>query len=72
MPSARSSESEPVETAPTETAARSFIFMTEPLPNCRSIWPSATSSASFSIHLSHLLERNRFENLVLRPARSQP
>jgi hypothetical protein len=30
----------------TETAARSFIFMTDPLPNCRSIWPSATSSAS--------------------------
>ena len=46
MPSARSSASEPVETAPTETAARSFIFMTDPLPNCRSIWPSATSSAS--------------------------
>ena len=33
-----------VETGPTETAARSFIFITEPLPNCRSIWASAVSS----------------------------
>ena len=37
MPSARSSASEPVDTAPTETAARSFIFMTAPLPKFR-LW----------------------------------
>ena len=33
IPRARSSESDPVETAPTETWARSLIFITEPLPN---------------------------------------
>src|SRR2546425_118546 len=38
MPIARSSESDPVETAPTETWPRSLIFMTEPLPNCRSVF----------------------------------
>ena len=46
MPSARSSASEPVETAPTATWGRSLMRMTDPLPNCRSICPSATSSAS--------------------------
>src|SRR3954452_18422222 len=44
-PSARSSASDPVDTAPTDTAARSFIFITAPLPKFRSIWPSAVSSA---------------------------
>jgi hypothetical protein len=37
MPSARSSDSDPVETAPTETAAWSLMRMTDPLPNWRSI-----------------------------------
>src|SRR5262249_3161594 len=45
IPRARSSASEPVETAPTETCGRSLIRMTEPLPNARSICPSAASSA---------------------------
>ena len=45
IPSARSSDSEPVEIAPIETCAASFIFITAPLPNCRSICPSATPSA---------------------------
>ena len=35
-----------LEIAPIETCAESLIFMTEPLPNWRSIWPSATSSDS--------------------------
>ena len=44
MPSATSSESEPVEIDGMATWAWSFIFMTEPLPYCRSIWLSAASS----------------------------
>ncbi len=46
MPSAMSSASEPVEIAPIETCGRSLIRITEPFPNCRSICPNATSSAS--------------------------
>ena len=38
--------SDPVEIAPIGTWAWSLIFMTEPLPNCRSICPRATSRAS--------------------------
>src|SRR5690349_18865607 len=45
IPSARSSESDPVETAPIATWAWSFMRITEPLPNWRSIWPSAVSRA---------------------------
>src|SRR5665213_2433970 len=51
-PSATSSESDPVETAPMATWAWSFIFMTAPLPNWRSICPNTVSSAcSRSIRL---------------------
>src|SRR5881394_270712 len=58
IPSARSSASEPVEIAPMETAARSFIFITAPLPNCRSIWPRATSRAcSRSTYLAQVKRR---------------
>ena len=65
MPSAMSSASEPVETAPTATCGRSLMRMTEPLPNCRSICPSATSSASSrfmssSSRLSKLLWRKLY------------
>ena len=49
MPSAMSRASDPVETAPIETCGRSLIFMTDPLPNWRSIWPSVVSSL-FAIH----------------------
>src|SRR5687768_4085200 len=46
MPSAISRPSEPVETASTSyDAAASPRRMTEPLPNCFSIWPSAAESA---------------------------
>src|SRR3954447_707575 len=45
-PSARSSDSAPVGTAATLTAAASSpIFMIEPAPNCRSIWVRALCSA---------------------------
>jgi hypothetical protein len=45
MPSARSSESDPVEIDGIETWAWSLMRITDPLPNCRSICPSATSNA---------------------------
>src|SRR5690606_16507085 len=45
MPSARSRASAPVGMTETFCAAASPIFMMAPLPNCRSIWPSAMSSA---------------------------
>src|SRR6516162_721165 len=46
MPSAMSSPSEPVETV-SISIERSFLpsFMTEPLPNWRSIWDRAADSA---------------------------
>src|SRR5947208_5367183 len=66
IPRARSSASEPVETAPTETAARSFIFMTAPLPKFRSIWPRAVSSAC-SLSTCFPSQKNGFEDDVLRP-----
>ncbi len=63
---------DPVDTAPIETAARSFIFMTDPLPNCRSIWPSATSRAScLSTYLS-LLEQQSMTTSYRAPAGAQP
>src|SRR5918994_4157531 len=43
MPRARSSESAPVGTASMAMVPFSPIFMTEPLPNCFSIWPRAMS-----------------------------
>src|SRR2546421_654741 len=43
MPRARSSASDPVEIEPIETCAWSLMRITEPLPNCRSICPSAVS-----------------------------
>ena len=45
MPSARSSESAPVDTASIAIDPRSPIRMMEPLPNCLSICESAISSA---------------------------
>src|SRR5690554_1310771 len=45
MPRARSRASAPVGMTETFCAAASPIFMMAPLPNCRSIWPSAMSSA---------------------------
>ena len=45
MPRARSRARAPVEIASTAIVPFSPIFMTEPLPNCFSIWPSAISSA---------------------------
>ena len=45
MPSATSSPMEPVGIASISTAAPSPSFMIEPLPNARSIWPSAASNA---------------------------
>ena len=48
MPRAMSSESDPVEIAPTVMlAVASPIFMMAPLPYCFSIWLSARSSARF-------------------------
>src|SRR3954466_8089490 len=84
-PSARSSASDPVETAPTPTAARSFIFITAPLPKFRSIWPSAVSSACSrsnappfqpisrdpTLFLFQLTQSHRFEDDVLRLGRAQ-
>src|SRR5262249_36031627 len=82
MPRARSSESEPVETAPTDTAARSFIFITAPLPKFRSIWPRAASNACsrstwlyllnhIALLLNHNTQTHRFEDDVLRSGRAQ-
>src|ERR1051326_8717591 len=72
MPSARSSESEPVETAPTDTAARSFIFITAPLPKFRSICPRAVSSACSRSNAPPLSRQShRFEDDILRPAGAQ-
>src|SRR6266480_1269977 len=48
IPSARSSESEPVETAPIATWARSFMRITEPLPN----WRDRKSTRLNSSHMS--------------------
>src|SRR5258708_38809259 len=45
MPSARSRASAPVETASMSICGRSPIFMTEPFPNCSSIWLIAASIA---------------------------
>jgi hypothetical protein len=47
MPSAMSSISEPVGTTSTISATRSPMRMTEPLPNCFSIWLSAADRARF-------------------------
>src|SRR4051794_25928619 len=46
MPSARSSDSAPVEIASTGTVALSPSFITEPCPNCFSIWLTAAVSAA--------------------------
>ena len=59
MPSARSSESEPVEIAPTETCAWSLIFITAPLPKLRSICPRAVSSACSRSTFISLLDCDR-------------
>ena len=45
MPSARSRESAPVGMDSMFMLRLSPMRMTEPLPNCFSIWPSAASSA---------------------------
>src|SRR6185503_17184058 len=72
MPSARSSESEPVDTAPTDTCAASLMRITDPLPNCRSICPSATSSASSRfIESSSCDQRDAFQHLVPGSGRVQ-
>jgi hypothetical protein len=47
MPSAMSRPSEPVETVSASITSRWPSFITEPLPNARSIWESAASSARF-------------------------
>src|SRR5689334_7856818 len=77
-PSATSSDSDPVETAPIATWAWSFIFMTAPLPNWRSICPSTVSSAcSRSIPLPtsrgvrSCPELDALEDDVLRPCGPQ-
>ena len=56
-----------------ETWAWSLIFMIEPLPNCRSIWLSAASSACSRVsrHGVNLLDGTDCEDLVLRPGRPQ-
>src|SRR5512134_2592735 len=73
MPSATSSESAPVEIDGMETWAWSLIFMTEPLPYCRSIWLSAASRACSRVESvkASTSQWNRLENLVLRPGRPQ-
>src|SRR5690242_17891359 len=77
-PSATSSDSDPVETAPIATWAWSFIFITAPLPYWRSICPSTVSSAcSRSIPLPTSRgvrsspERDALEDDVLRPCGPQ-
>src|SRR6185503_1396692 len=77
-PSATSSESEPVETAPIATWAWSFIFITAPLPNWRSICPSTVSSAcsrSIPLPTSRCVrscpELAALEDDVLRPCGPQ-
>ena len=52
--------------APIETAAWSFIFMTDPLPNCRSICPSAASSACSRSTLSLLAQPFRVPRTARR------
>ncbi|KAG1322518.1 hypothetical protein G6F61_015189 [Rhizopus arrhizus] len=47
MPSAMSSISEPVGMASTGSTTRSPMRITEPLPNCFSIWPRAAARARF-------------------------
>ena len=55
------------------TWAWSLIFMTEPLPYCRSIWLSAASRACSRVESvkASTSQRNRLKNLVLRPGRPQ-
>ncbi|MNN44342.1 hypothetical protein D3C81_1586280 [compost metagenome] len=47
MPSAISSIREPVGIASTGSTTRSPMRITEPLPNCFSIWPRAAARARF-------------------------
>src|SRR5262245_40411122 len=69
IPRATSSESAPVEMDGMATWAWSLIFMTEPLPYCRSIWLNAASRACSRVESvkASTSQRNRLENLVLRP-----
>src|SRR5579863_3834307 len=68
MPSAISSPSEPVETTSTSIAAsRDPSFIIEPLPNARSIWPSAASNARCLSIVS--LSRRRNTGWFISPLR---
>ena len=55
MPSARSSASEPVETAPTETCGRSLILMTDPLAERPLDLSERRVECLLAIHLISLL-----------------
>src|SRR5918998_961332 len=80
-PRARSSESAPVGTAATRTAAASSpIFMIDPWPNCRSIWPSAFFSADSrawaafccSLSIRSLSSRKLSESTNVSPGSDRP
>src|ERR1700722_4528020 len=72
MPSAMSRPSEPVEiTSLSVAASREPSFMIEPLPNARSIWPSAASRAFCLSTVSLSNRRNAVADISRTPLISQ-